>query len=485
MLKIIQYISFFGLAIVSTGLGIILYTGLSHDLLSFLIMFVVAGVIEAIKIYCLTLSNTAFWQALQLKNRYIDEFIKGMFKPQNLKKIKDGKLLKTVESYLKHRRQGRTRFIIYLFAAFLSVSASYGYISQSVYLTTQAKVSVSTSEAQSIYSEKIKAIDDRIAQDKKLNAEYAKDQGLLDSQNDADFQKKYDNYQKKIDKNNDDIQKQLDLKQGSNETLQGLKLGDIKTNSTKGKTMYILMGESLGLSDRTVMFILLYLLAIMIEVGLFITSPHFNQMDAEDIEEEKIIPLSTEKKKTNGKVESLDKEIEEYKEKIEKAIEIPDDYLAPFPKPEEIAESFEKEKKESTQYIEPIYAESFNIEPKPEFEGMEEEIEKFSQLNPPQEKQIAVSPIDVPQEPPLVRKIIDRDKLIDAFIDNLFDEKGRMLKKEDVAIKVGLPLFHAIKIVDFLTHSTMVQFRPPVSFYKVASMEEIKRAMGQLYKGEK
>jgi hypothetical protein len=455
-------------------------------------MLIVSGVIEAVKILCLTWSNTSFWQALQLKNRYIDEFIKGMFKPQNLKKIKDGKLLKTVESYLKHRRQGRTRFIIYLFAAFLSVSASYGYISQSVYLTTQAKVSVSTSEAQSIYSEKIKAIDDRIAQDKKLNIEYAKNQGLLDSQNDTDFQKKYDTYQKKIDKNNDDIQKQLDLKQGSNETLQGLKLGDIKTNSTKGKTMYQLMGESLGMSDRTVMFILLYLLAIMIEVGLFITSPHFNQMDVEDIEEEKKVAPS-------------------------------------FPKPGEIAKAFEKEKKESTQYIkpvhprehiepsepwprpEPIYAESFNVEPKSsliesEFEGMEEEIEKFSQMNPPKEKEIepivqevtipniqiegfpvgvVEPPIVVPEAPPLIRKTIDRDKLIDAFIDNLFDEKGRMLKKEDVATKVGLPLFHAIKIVDFLTHSTMTQFRPPASFYKIASMEEIKRAMGQLYKGEK
>ena len=75
--------------------------------------------------------------------------------------------------------------------------------------------------------------------------------------------------------------------------------------------------------------------------------------------------------------------------------------------------------------------------------------------------------------------------MIDAFIDILFDDKGKMLKREEVAAKVGLPLFHAIKIVDFLTHSALVQFRPPDSFYRTASMEEIKKAMGQLYKGEK
>lgn len=455
MLKTLQYIAFFGLAIVSTGLGIILYTGLSHDLLSFLIMLIVAGVIEAVKILCLTWYNTSFWQADQLKARYIDEFIKGMFKSQNLKKIKDGKLLKTVESYLRHRRQGKTRFIIYLFAAFLSISASYGYIAQSVYLTTQAKISVVTTDSQNIYTEKLKAIDDRILQDKKLNIDYAKNQGLLDSQNDTDFQKKYDAYQKRIDKNNDDIQKQLDLKQTNNETLQNLRLGDIKINSTKGRTMYQLMGDSLGMSDRTVMFILLYLLAIMIEVGLFITSPHFNTMDKED-EEEKSITTKLEQGIQEKEYRKL--------------------------KPGEIKEAFDKEK-EGAVYI------------KPEFEGMQEEVNEFIKLNPPEPKKefhevsegFPVGVIEPPPEvvPPLIRKVIDRDKLIDAFIDNLFDEKGKMLNREDVAAKVELPLFHAVKITDFLTHSTMVQFRPPTSFYKIASIKEMKKAMGQLYQGEK
>ena len=69
----------------------------------------------------------------------------------------------------------------------------------------------------------------RKRQKKKLNIEYAKSQSLLDSMYDEDFQKKYDAYQKKIDKNNDDIQKQLELKQGNNDTLQNLKLKDTTT----------------------------------------------------------------------------------------------------------------------------------------------------------------------------------------------------------------------------------------------------------------
>ena len=434
MLKTLQFITFVGLLLVSIGLSIILYTGFSINALSFVVLLIVAFSAETLKVLTLITANTNFYQANQIKLAKLDDFIKGVFVKKNRIKIKDGSLLKNVIAYEKHRKKGYTYIAVYIFTAILSISASFGYITSTINTFSESKVALSTIDTQSIYQDKLRAIDDKIAQDKKLNTEYARDQSVIDTQ-DTNFQSKYDSYQRKIDKNNDDIQKQLDLKQINNDTLQNLKIKDIDTNTTHQKTVYALMGDALHISAKAVMYILLAMLSMLIEVGIFFTSPAFHK--GEEEEKELLSP--------------------------------------PLVKPGKIKEIFNKEKE---------------VDIKPEFEGGEKETEELpKQAQEEKEYHEALeslpseAPVAVPEEP-LVRKI-DRDKLIDAFIDILFDDKGKMLKREEVAAKVGLPLFHAIKIVDFLTHSALVQFRPPDSFYRTASMEEIKKAMGQLYKGEK
>ena len=266
--------------------------------------------------------------------------------------------------------------------------------------------------------------------------------------------------------------------------------------------MYQLMGESLGLSERTVMFILLYLLAIMIEVGLFITSPHFNIMDKEDEE-------------TEDRVKGMMTPIEG-KESIIKSMYNPDsksrmNTVTPAPDSSKNAHIL------SPSYIEPVTPEQIKeyhshtakpellIVPAVDYDGLQEAI-----INPPiptealkdlmqervsqPEALPVVEMVDVPikhvdnaeikvvnLDVPIVRKTVDKTKVIDAFIDNLFDENGRMLNKENVANKVGLSLIHAIKIVEFLTHSPYVQFRPPVSYSKIGTITDIKKEIGKLY----
>lgn len=429
-------------------------------------MAIVSIVIEGVKVLGLTWSNTAFWQASQLKNWYIENFIKGDFYRKNRGKLKNGKVLKAVLSYEKHKRKGRTLFVVYLFAAFLSIGASYGYISQSVYLSTRGNITISTKDTQSIYLEQISSKQDMIDQDKKLNQEYSMAQDKLDM-TDPSYQAKYNNYQKKIDANNVDIQKKLAEKEDKINQLQQLKLNEASSDKALGKTMYQLMGESLGLTDSTVMFILLYLLAIMIEVGLFISSPHFNKMDKED---EQVIPELPEPKDiipdTSIKVSQ-----EDYK-RMQEALNSPPppnekliEIMKPQEKPKDIKEPIQESVQVQDSLVSTLIKEEIKVP-----ESIEEK------------KEVPPTIVESKPEEKVVRKIIDKGKMLDSFIEALFDSTNRMRDKEEVAKEVGLPLVHAIRISEYLTKERgLVMFRPPAGWYRVATLDTIKKAIGKLY----
>jgi hypothetical protein len=416
-------------------------------------MATISLIVEGIKVLSLTLANTSLLQANTLKGWFIEDYIQGAFKRQNRSTIKEGKLLKAVISYGKHRSKGVTLFFVYLFSAFLSVSASYGYIAESVYLTTQGKEVLSSADTQEIYKDQLSAMQEAIDQARKMNMEYSMAQDKLDVNN-AQYQAKYVQYQAKIDKNNADIQKKLLDKETKNEQIQQLRLSEIKTNQSFGKTMYQLMGESLGISDKTVMFVLLYLLAIMIEIGLFVTSPHFRNMDKEDLEgepvhQEAVIPKE-EPSRTKPRKEPR-------KESV--PVTLPESSV-PVPVPVK-------------DIISPEVARSLEPTPEP--------VTLIYPVAPPEEPKNVVINVSDPQP---VKKIFDKIKLIDAFVDNLFDATGKMREKEEVAEEVGLPLVHAIKIVDYLTkQKNAMTYRPNMGWYKNITMplSTIKKYVGMLY----
>ena len=124
-------------------------------------------------------------------------------------------------------------------------------------------------------------------------------------------------------------------------------------------------------------------------------------------------------------------------------------------------------------------------------------------LEPPKEPESEPEPVVIPKpgvivmpdpvivapEPPIPEPVvvvntrtINKSKLIDNYIDNLFDVKGKMRLREEVAREVGLPLIHAIKITDFLTHEKgYLKFIPSMGWYLITTLEYIKLAIGKLY----
>ena len=269
----------------------------------------------------------------------------------------------------------------------------------------------------------------------------------------------------------------------SNELLQNLKLADIASNRTHEKSVYTLMGDALNLPSKTIMYILLSLLSILIEIGILFTSPHFNIMDKEDEETEDRVKKITIPTLPIGSKESIiesmhspDSKSRMKVDKVIKPIEtLPmedDSHLVLIPEDYDAMQEAIINPPIPTEALKDLMQEHVS---QPELLPVVEVVDV--PIKHVDNAEVKVVNLDVP----LVRKTVDKTKVIDAFIDNLFDENGRMLNKENVANKVGLSLIHAIKIVEFLTHSPYVQFRPPVSYFRIGTITDIKKAIGKLY----
>lgn len=536
ILSIIKGLTFLSLFIVATVLSYNLYTGLADGPTAFIIMAVVSIATEGLKVVAVTWAKTAQWQATTIKSWYIDDFIKGLFKRRNRKSIRKGKLLKAVISYDRHKRLGFGMYAVYILTAFLSISASFGFISQSVYKSTQGKIIVSTSSQETIYQEQLASVQDIIEQDRKLNVEYDKAQSKLDI-NDTQYQSKYDSYQRKIDKNNSDIQQKLKDKETINTKLQQVKINDQQNNAAFGKNMYQLMGETFGIPESTVRFILLYLLAFIIEIGIFITSPHLSVMDHEDMEEmpDELIPSSS----TNDKIpvksqennESMIKVIDELKNSIissttdlykTHAFDIEELKKTVVSIPTLFANTLTKE--EMDFFVNEVMTEIHNLQLKlnamssisledvtkittsllPSKKPVEESNAKESDAKDNNEFRLlqnvesgvsteleipidtsskinVETPVDIPLNIP-AHKSIDKSKAIDNFLNILFDETGKMKDRDEIAEEVGLSKIHAIKITDYITQQKgLVTFRVGKGWYRATTLDIIKRAIGELY----
>ncbi len=513
LMKIIRWVTFIVLLLISTSLGIILYTGLAHDELSKIVMIACALTVEGLAVVSLTSAKTSAWQATTLKQWFIVDAIRGFFKPWNRGKITDGNLLKAVNSYRKHIRLSVVMYIVYIFTAILSITNSYGYISSTVYIATRGKEVVSTLDTQIIYKDQLASCTDIIAQDRRLikgyEAEIAKlDILLSDIEIDEIKQQEYlnqkDQYQRRINVNNKEISDKLAEKAVINIRILTLKNQEISNNKTFGKSSYLLMGEQFGVSESTVMFILLYLLAIMIQVGILVTSPISHKMDTEDSEihvivEKPKVMESPPKKEAEPVIEIV---AENSPILVPVNLHQTKKTILPITLVEEVEE----------YHPEPVLDASLTIPVTIEEGVKEEESEEPAAaievvipiaLEPPKEPESEPEPVVIPKpgvivmpdpvivapEPPIPEPVvvvntrtINKSKLIDNYIDNLFDVKGKMRLREEVAREVGLPLIHAIKITDFLTHEKgYLKFIPSMGWYLITTLEYIKLAIGKLY----
>lgn len=188
--------------------------------------------------------------------------------------------------------KGLTRYIAYAFIAIISIVASLGYTLTTINRVNEsAKVSsnsalISSYEDQANYYKGLKkANEDTIAANvealKTLLTEYNKTLPTLVEQKDKDkLTAAYFANKKKLEdantalqvKNNDYFQKQID-----NETkARDLKQKDVESTTFQqtSDSMFKLIGDRIGMTEQSTMFLILIIISIDIEVGIIFTAPH-------------------------------------------------------------------------------------------------------------------------------------------------------------------------------------------------------------------
>lgn len=271
-LERVRGITFWGLFAVSSFLSVNLYIGLVSELLDKIIMFTISLTIEGLKVLSLTWGNAYKWQALQYKTNPL--FL--------MKETKQEARSNKVKLLYKRKIIGAGGFFaFYCIAAILSISASLGYTLQTIDYNTSKTIILVDDNSQKVLSKQIELKQRIIKQDEKTIEQYNKQIDVLDTTSPY-YTYNFELLTKKISEitlnmtnvlmEEQDLQKQLFILQSENQQV-------IQNNR---KSMYQLMGEAIGLKYTTVMFLLLCLLSFMIEVGLFVCSPHVRKMDEED-----------------------------------------------------------------------------------------------------------------------------------------------------------------------------------------------------------
>ena len=163
-LEFIRQITFWSLFIVSAFLSVNLYMGLVEGIYNRGIMVFVAVALEGLKILCLTMANTALWQATQHKINHIKEAMQGFFSKSKSKSIRDPELLRDVLDVSKKNRRAVALYSAYILTAFLSISASFGYVLETVDKATVHTLTTTNTDAILIYKQSSQQIDEQIKQ---------------------------------------------------------------------------------------------------------------------------------------------------------------------------------------------------------------------------------------------------------------------------------------------------------------------------------
>jgi hypothetical protein len=473
-LELVRQITFWCLFVVSAFLSVNLYTGLVDGIYNRIFIAAVAIVIEGVKILCLTSANTARWQSSQHKLNHMREAMLGFFTRKKRKAIKDPELLKDVLDASRKNRTSFGLYSIYIFCAIVSISASFGYIIQTVNNATTHAISTNNSDTIAVYKDTFNQYDSMIKDNQKT---ILQDQGSIDQYNKLisaldtsadDFQKNRSLYQTNINTYQRQItqlqQSNIDLqnkKIDANDKIQNYKVQDTQTIKDTHETMYQLMGGVLGIPDKTIMFILLYMLAFIIEIGLFICSPHFNKMD--DGGRPKVTFKSVKQEKENYEKEETAKITQPVPPVVEATMEAP-----------------VEEQKTVTEYsstenssLEPEVPVEENMEPREAVEPVEIVPEDSLIFEPTPATTIEEVEEDVP-----VRTI---DPVENRFIDALFNNNGRRnLKDKYVAgSEIRMRKYDAMKLFDWLTKTKegaypLIEFREDKLWYPNVTSELIK-----------
>ena len=416
---------------------------------------------EALKVICLIIANNARYQSSQQKLLYVNESTSGLFSFFKRRKITDSTILRGAIDSSKKFRKSILYYTAYILVSFLSVSASFGFTLQVVNKTSTNTLYATNEDTTAIYKQTLDNIDVQLAENHKAIVDYNK---YIDTLNirDVRFAEKRASYQNNIDDIQLKITKLLESKLDINTKIQDSKLKDIQIVKSVDKTMYTLMGETLKIPDKTIMFILLYLLSVLIEVGIFITSPHFEDKENSFIPAKEKPPVDKEnipvREKTTRKVKIVEKPKEE-----PRTLMTDDDIEVDY---------------DDMVVEEPVAIVPFTQEAADKLLAIGKE--DVSIVEAPKEEEV---PIRVPRHP----------TNFERFIDSLFTNKGNTYLKDrdEAATEVGINKADATKYFNYLmqtkgnTGYTLIEFRREFNnWYPNYTSEYVKSYVTENYKGE-
>jgi len=433
-IKIIAFWLFFA---VSAFLSVNLYINLAETKLEKGIMVAVALALELLKIYSLVVANTSQYIATLFKLKYIKEYIQGMFSIRfPMKKIKSPEIVSVRLRRSKKLRTARGLYVLYVGLASLSVAATFGFILVTVEKASRSSTVVDNTDKISAEQTKIDSRNKIISDNDKVIESYNQSIAVLDpaDPNTAWKRANIETRLKPYKESNDKLLKEIEV---INNTILLLKDEQTTKQLETKKTMYQLIGETLGVSDRYVMFFLLILLAIGIEVGIVTTSPHMN-INEEDSDYNNLMNFVARLDYTpinRAAQKEVENEVEESNDTVKKV----KDYGKPLtpkkvePKVEEVAPKLDKIVKE-VDIQEPVSTILKEEEKKP--------------------------------EPPKPTKE-------EEYIRSLFNNSGHsyLRDKMEAADLVGLPRVKAMEIFDKLSKVkgdsgfSLIEFRRETGYW--------------------
>jgi len=433
-IKIIAFWLFF---MVSAFLSVNLYINLAESNLEKGIMVAVSLALELLKIYSLVVANTSLYIATMYKLKYIKEYIQGlfgMFFP--IKRIKNPEIVSVRMRRSKKLRTARGLYVLYVGLASLSVAATFGFILVTVEKASRASIVVDNTDKISAELTKIESRNRIIADNDKVIESYNQSIAILDPA-DPNTSWKRANIETRLKPYKESNQKLLNEIEVINSIILALKDEQTSKQLETKKTMYQLIGDTLGVSDRYVMFVLLILLAIGIEIGIVTTSPHMNVN--EDDEDYKNLVNFVSRLDYTSVNKAAEKKVNEEETPIEKPAK---EYSLPVVKSTKEMAVTKKEPIIEKENKEPVDI------PVPETPILEEKAKKIEKTKSSSTKE-------------------------EDYIKALFDNSGHsyLRDKMEAADMIGLPRINAVGIFDKLSRIkgdsgySLIEFRRETGYW--------------------
>jgi len=259
-----------------------------------------AIVIELLKIISLVTANTFLYMAHQIKKKNLRAFKDGSVKDINT--ITDDKLFLDMVLYKDMFRSAVLSFVFYGVCSLVTTTSVMGFILESVESGKSLAVSteITIDDQITLVNETIVGRKDTIGANKEI---IANNKDIVSNKKSelSSLDKTSDTYAKDKARLEREIRSLLDINtkiSTTNTELLNLNTQDLTKMASKAvtvkaekkqeaKDMYTLMSEAINVSASTLRFVLLALMAVILEIGLFFTSPHMNKMEEEESEEKK------------------------------------------------------------------------------------------------------------------------------------------------------------------------------------------------------